>query len=670
MPQQSLLEKKLDAARRRILSRLRADPTLSLIARSVLAALGGALLAGVTILDRPMPVCLALAAALPFGLAGVCAYLGAAGAYVLLYGASQALSILAAGFLIQTEQLIFRGLLPQDKRWFLPLCAAVLYGLIEFLELLQAHFAPEQTLLFLLRVALLALCSWQFSEALHHHSRRAQLFFALCLLAGSGCLHLPGSVRLSVVVGLAAAGYCLRLPNALPACAACALTLDLTGACAAPLTPPVCMAALLCTLLPWRGRMLQTAVLLLCCMAALAFSAVPDLPALAGCILGCALCLLLPQRLSRLLEADPAPDAPPAGLESASQLLRRVRRLLDRTQTRAAAPQSAAVFDRAAELACRDCPGWDTCWESCAADTYLALSGAAGRILQRGEALPGDLPPFFRARCCRYEVFLHAVDQALDEQTARLQCSSRTAALSAVAAAQYDCLADFLHALCTPQPLLTPLPAYRADVGFRACGVRGSNVCGDHAASFTNGEFFYLLLCDGMGTGPSARQESQTAAALLTGLIQSGMHAPDALKMLNGVYLLRGDGGFSTVDLLQISLVTGSGTLFKWGAAPSYLRAGRRVYTIGAAAPPPGAADDPTVQSQRIPLDLQRGQTLLLVSDGTDPDAAVRVLQEQTARSACELAAAVLAACPTQDDDRTAAVLTLRRTTAPNDRLS
>lgn len=662
MAQQSLLEKKLARAQRQVFGRLHTDPVLGLAARALGAALGGALLAGVRVRGHAMPVCLALCAALPCGLTGVCAYLGGAGMFVLLYGAPQALNVLAAGFLILTGQLLLRGLLPQDRRWFVPLGAATLYGLLEFLALLQAYFAPEQTLLFVLRTALLGVCSRVFSEALTRRSRPARLFLGWCLLAGSGAVSLPGSVPLGIVLATALSACCLGLPGALRIGAVCALALDLTGVCPIALSPAFCAAALLCAILPLRPRPLRTAVLLGCCGTAL-LTAQAQIPAFVGCVLGAAGSLLLPRALAQLLALDEqTADAAPPGLEEAATLLRRVQRVLTHTRPTDTPPQSAAVFDRAAELACRDCPGWQTCWETCAADTYLALSGAAGRILQRGAAHAEDLPPFFRTRCCRYEIFLSAIDQALDEQTARLQYHSRLAELRAVAAEQYACLAAFLHALAAPRPLLAPLPAFRPEVGFRACGVRGSSVCGDNAGSFTCGEWFYLYLCDGMGTGSAARQESQTAAALLTRLIQSGMDAQDALRMLNGVYLLRGDGGFSTVDLLQISLVSGEGFLHKWGGAPSYLRAGRRVFCLGAAAPPPGIDTQTAQLGQCIRLELQRGQTLLLVSDGADGEAAARVLREQTALSACALAAAVVAACAAPDDDRTAAVLTLRRT--------
>ncbi|MFR5761976.1 MAG: hypothetical protein ACLUFI_10565 [Oscillospiraceae bacterium] len=60
-------------------------------------------------------------------------------------------------------------------------------------------------------------------------------------------------------------------------------------------------------------------------------------------------------------------------------------------------------------------------------------------------------------------------------------------------------------------------------------------------------------------------------------MITAGFAAPEAMALLNELYLLRGDGCFSTIDLLELDLCTAEGVLYKWGAAPSYLKKGGNV---------------------------------------------------------------------------------------------
>ena len=134
--------------------------------------------------------------------------------------------------------------------------------------------------------------------------------------------------------------------------------------------------------------------------------------------------------------------------------------------------------------------------------------------------------------------------------------------------------------------------------------------------------------------------------------------------MLNGVYILRGDGGFSTVDLLQISLVTGEGFLHKWGAAPSYLRQAHRLVKLGAPTPPPGLGVDGRGRGECLRVSMGRGEMLVLVSDGVAPEETERWIRGYKGRSPRELASGILGCGGETGDDRTAAVLCLRPCTA------
>ena len=89
------------------------------------------------------------------------------------------------------------------------------------------------------------------------------------------------------------------------------------------------------------------------------------------------------------------------------------------------------------------------------------------------------------------------------------------------------------------------------------------------------------------------------AVDTLTELIRAGMPPDAAMETLNGTFVLRDNGSFSTMDILEVNLISGQGVLYKWGAAPSYLRSGGGVLRLGHAAPPPGLSEAPTVMSVR-----------------------------------------------------------------------
>ena len=66
------------------------------------------------------------------------------------------------------------------------------------------------------------------------------------------------------------------------------------------------------------------------------------------------------------------------------------------------------------------------------------------------------------------------------------------------------------------------------------------------------------------------------AVRLLERFLRAGIDAPPALKTLNSALSLRAEStdSFTTVDLLMLSLQTLEGELYKYGAAPSYLKRG------------------------------------------------------------------------------------------------
>lgn len=158
-----------------------------------------------------------------------------------------------------------------------------------------------------------------------------------------------------------------------------------------------------------------------------------------------------------------------------------------------------------------------------------------------------------------------------------------------------------------------------AVAGVAALGRDGMPVSGDSGAWFKDDAGrLYILLCDGMGSGLAARQDSDGALRLLEKFLRAGMTPRSALKTVGEALALRGEaeGGFTTVDLAQIDLFTGRGAVLKLGAAPSYLRRGGQVERLSGSALPAGLVAQPEGEPDVFPLELQAGDCLVMVSDG------------------------------------------------------
>lgn len=134
---------------------------------------------------------------------------------------------------------------------------------------------------------------------------------------------------------------------------------------------------------------------------------------------------------------------------------------------------------------------------------------------------------------------------------------------------------------------------------------------------------------------------------LLREFLEAGIEPVSALRTLNAALMLRGEegGGFTTIDLLALQRPTGAGTLYKYGAAPSYLKRGGCVTRVTGQSLPAGlqqGADGP--ESTR--LSLPAGSFFVMVSDGvadeTDDEWLQNLMAGWSGQSAEALASLIL----------------------------
>ena len=210
-----------------------------------------------------------------------------------------------------------------------------------------------------------------------------------------------------------------------------------------------------------------------------------------------------------------------------------------------------------------------------------------------------------------------------------------------------------------------------AVAGVSARKKNGETVSGDAGAWFKNDDGkLFVLLCDGMGSGPDAHRESTLAIRLLEKFLRAGVEPEDALRTLNSALALRGEteGGFTTIDLFQLDLFTGEAGIYKLGAAPTYIKRKGLVSRVTGASFPAGLNGGENSGPDVARLRLEDGDCAVLVSDGvtageedgwlktalaafdgTDPKGLAGLIMEESARR------------EGATDDRTAVVLAVKR---------
>lgn len=198
----------------------------------------------------------------------------------------------------------------------------------------------------------------------------------------------------------------------------------------------------------------------------------------------------------------------------------------------------------------------------------------------------------------------------------------------------------------------------------------GETVSGDAGTWFKQPDGqLYVLLCDGMGSGPAANRESGLAVRLLEQFLKAGVETEHALGILNSALALRGEeeGGFTTVDLLRLDLFSGQAELYKFGAAPTYIKTQSGIRRITGYSLPAGITAQDSVRPDCTRLKLEPGDCILMVSDGICGTEDDRWLRERltafSGNSPKELAAALITDGPEDGstDDRTALVVQVAR---------
>ena len=171
--------------------------------------------------------------------------------------------------------------------------------------------------------------------------------------------------------------------------------------------------------------------------------------------------------------------------------------------------------------------------------------------------------------------------------------------------------------------LLQEAEPLTALAGAAARSRTGETVSGDTGIWFKREDgHLFLLLCDGMGSGCAAGEESTLAARLLEQFLHSGVSALTALRTISSALALRGEetGAFTTVDLLEVDLFTGEAALYKYGAAPTYLCHGGQVRRLSGSSLPAGAALDAVGDPDVLRFSMEPGDCAVLISDGvSDP---------------------------------------------------
>ncbi len=446
-------------------------------------------------------------------------------------------------------------------------------------------------------------------------------------------------------LGFVAAGLlCCRMP--FPAVAMAGLALDLAQVTPVPMTAVLSFAALLRLLpkLPAGWQYGAPTAIYLTVMGLCGQWDILPVPAL---LLGSLLSTFVPGQQPHVHRRGETGFAQ-VRLEMTAAVMTHAEQLL--LEAEEAPIDEAALITKAVDRACGSCPSRKDCKERAAAN---ALPGA---LLQQPLIHADDVP----VECKKRSRLMLELRRSQDQYRALKAERDRHQEYRGAVIQQYRFLAEFLEDLADqlPQREQQVKPLFQPEVAVCSAGKELAN--GDRCLWFAGPQCqYYLLLCDGMGTGVGAAAEARAAGDMLRRLLMAGYPAAYALRSINSLCTLRGCAGAVTMDLAQVQLDTGKVMLYKWGAAPSWLLSPSGAEKIGKSGPPPGiSVVEHTETVDR--LSLRHGQLLVLLSDGVDEQMVAQQIDLMTDEPPGSLAAKLMEAGRTAGtDDTTAAVLRL-----------
>ena len=325
-------------------------------------------------------------------------------------------------------------------------------------------------------------------------------------------------------------------------------------------------------------------------------------------------------------------------LEMAASVLEQTHQLLTEQTERFV--DEGALVQRAVCEACVGCSARDHCRD------MRKMQQLPAGLLRKPLLAVQELP----IHCRKGSRMLAELRRAQEQLRAIQADRQRQQEYRAAVTQQYGFLRDYLRILSDELSHRERSGKAMYDPVISIWGNRSCSQNADRCAQFAGiRNRYYIILCDGMGTGPGAVQEAKTALIHLQRLLSCGFPAEYALESLNSLCALRDRAGVVTVDLTEVELDTGKVSVYKWGAAPSYLVTATGTEKLGGASVPPGLSVTRTGQEQ-CKFQMKRGQMLLMVSDGVEEDRVLELCRGQTVIHPAELARQLLENGDRQED--------------------
>lgn len=296
-------------------------------------------------------------------------------------------------------------------------------------------------------------------------------------------------------------------------------------------------------------------------------------------------------------------------------------------------PDEQALTRRLRGRLCAGCADYGVCWTGERDRGARFLCDLIARAAVQAEDAPifeGEVTPELLRRCRRARLLPERTEDLLEDFARARRAELRRGAENQLVSAQFLQARQMIDALAAS--LVRPSarrarPRLRVERGAACCSGRAGEMSGDsHLVCMLDDARLLALICDGMGSGPAAAEESALAARLLGRFLRAGAPCALAVETVNALLLNRGgEDMFATADLMILDLASGEAEFVKLAACPTLIARGGEALRVEGGRLPLGILEK--VRPERVRARLMPGDIVMMVSDGVADAAGTDALE-------------------------------------------
>lgn len=278
------------------------------------------------------------------------------------------------------------------------------------------------------------------------------------------------------------------------------------------------------------------------------------------------------------------------------------------------------MFGSISSRVCKGCSLEKNCLQKDCRKTYKNMYDLWQTMETDGYCDYSNMPQGFKQVCMRAERILTEFNHVYELYKQNMLLKGEALSGRGIMARQYGEISGIINGLSreieegTAQREAPPAK-YRVEISIACEPKPGQAVCGDTVLHFEKDEKYYVILCDGMGSGEAALSESKLTADLFYEFLNAGLKKETALEMINSSLAMKTDReSFSTADIFELDLRTGEAEFLKIGSAKSFIKTKSTVSEVCSKALPVGILENTDAKPQSF--DLKSGYIVLMMSDG------------------------------------------------------